>query len=89
METRTVRLRDDVLVDLDEETYERLEAERREGESISGAYDRLAGEVSLLDLAGIITDEEAEEMKEAIEASRQAGIESTERALRKWDEAFE
>ena len=88
MGTRTVRLRD-VTVDIDEETYERIETERREGESLSDAYDRLAGEASLLDLVGTITDEEAEEMKEAIEASRQAGIESTEKALRKWDEAFE
>jgi predicted CopG family antitoxin len=88
MGTRTVRLRD-VTVDIDEETYERIETERREGESLSDAYDRLAGEASLLDLVGTITDEEAEEMKEAIEASRQAGIETTEKALRKWDEAFE
>ena len=88
MGIRTVRLRD-VTVDIDEQTYERIEAERREGESLSDAYDRLAGEASLLDLAGTITDEEAEEMKEATEASRQAGIESTEKALRKWDEAFE
>jgi predicted CopG family antitoxin len=89
MGTRTVRLREDLTVDVDEETYERIEAERREGESLSEAYDRLAGEASLLDLVGTITDEEAEEMKAAIEASRRAGIESTEKALRKWDEAFE
>lgn len=88
MGTRTVRLRDGT-VDVDEGTYERIEAERREGESLSEAYDRLAGEASLLDLVGTLTDEEAEEMKEAIEASRRAGIESQEKLLRKWDESFE
>ena len=89
MGTRTVRLREDVTVDLDEETYERIEAERREDESLSEAYDRLAGEVSLLDLVGTITDEEAEEMKAAIEASRDKSIENKEKLLRRWDEAFE
>ena len=85
MGPRTVRLRD-VTVDVDEETYERIEAERREGESLSEAYDRLAGEASLLDLVGTITDEEAEEMKEAIEASEQKNIENKKELLRKWDE---
>jgi len=89
MGTRTVRLRDDVTVDLDEETYERIEAERREGESLSDAYDRLAGEVSLLDLVGTLTHEEAEEANEAIEASRRAGIENTTEAVRRFEEAFE
>ncbi|MDL5362262.1 antitoxin VapB family protein [Halalkalicoccus sp. NIPERK01] len=56
-------------VRLTEEAYRRLESRKRPGESFSDTVERIAGERSLLDLAGILTDEEAEEMREAIEES--------------------
>ena len=54
-------------VRLTEEAYERLKSRKLESESFSDTVERLAGERSLLDLVGILTEEEAEEMRDAIE----------------------
>ncbi len=62
MPTRTVRL--------DEEAYERLQARKREGESFSDVVERLAGQRSWSEVAGILTDEEADALEAAIEAGR-------------------
>lgn len=51
---------------LTEEAYLRLERRKRAGESFSDTVKRIAGERSLLDLAGILSEEEADEMREAI-----------------------
>ncbi|ADD06537.2 DUF217 family protein [Natrialba magadii ATCC 43099] len=53
-------------VRLTEDAYQRLNARKRGGESISDTIDRIAGERSLLDLAGVLTDAEAETMRDAI-----------------------
>lgn len=53
-------------VRLTEEAYRLLESRKKPGESFSDAVERIAGERSLLDLAGVLTEEEAEEMREAI-----------------------
>lgn len=45
-------------VSLDEEAYERLAARKERGESFSDVVKRLAGERSLLEIAGIWEDEE-------------------------------
>lgn len=58
-------------VRLSEEAYDRLEAHKREGETFSDVVLRLAGERSLLDLAGILTDEQAAALEAAIEARRE------------------
>ena len=52
---------------LTEEAYERLKRRKQKGESFSDTVERLASERSLLDLAGILTDDEAEEIREAID----------------------
>jgi len=52
---------------LTEDAYQRLKNRKREGESFSDTVERIAGERSLLDLAGILTDEEAERMRNAID----------------------
>jgi len=57
-------------IGLDDEAYERLANRKREGESFSDAVKRIAGERSLLELAGILSDEEAETMRETITARR-------------------
>ena len=62
MGTKTIRL--------DDEAYELLANRKREGESFSDAVKRIAGERSLLELAGILSDEEAETMRETITARR-------------------
>lgn len=53
-------------VRLTEEAYRRLERRKRPGESFSDTVERIAGERSLLELAGLLTDEDAESMREAI-----------------------
>jgi predicted CopG family antitoxin len=55
---------------LSEDAYERLAAHKREDETFSDVVLRLAGERSLMQLAGILTDEEADAMREAVEERR-------------------
>jgi len=61
---------------LSEEAYERLAAHKRDDETFSDVVLRLAGERSLLDIAGILDDEEADALREAV----------TERRSRRRDE---
>ena len=56
---------------LSEEAYERLAAHKRDDETFSEVVLRLAGERSLLELAGILTDEEADALRDAIEERRE------------------
>jgi predicted CopG family antitoxin len=58
MGSKTVRLDDDV--------YERLRAHKRDDETFSEAVDRLLGEHSLLDLVGIYSEEDVEEIESAL-----------------------
>ncbi|TYL37201.1 hypothetical protein CV102_17945 [Natronococcus pandeyae] len=51
---------------LTEDAYQRLKRRKQPGESFSDTVERIAGERSLLDLAGILADEEADAMREAI-----------------------
>jgi predicted CopG family antitoxin len=55
---------------LSEEAYERLAAHKKEDETFSEVVLRLAGERSLLELAGILSDEEADVIHEAVEERR-------------------
>ena len=59
MGTRNVRL--------DEDVYERVENEKRDDETFSETIERLIGSVSLLELVGIFSEDEAEAVREAIE----------------------
>lgn len=51
---------------LTEDAYQRLKSRKQEGESFSDTVERIAGERSLLDLADVLSEKEAEEMREAI-----------------------
>ena len=55
---------------LTEEAYERLEAHKRENETFSEVVLRLTGDRSLLELAGILSDEQADAIETAIEERR-------------------
>jgi predicted CopG family antitoxin len=69
MGTKTVRL--------EEEVYERVRSQKRADETFSEAIDRLTGGASLLDLEGTLDDEEAEDLREAIEESRDTDIQES------------
>ncbi len=51
---------------LSEEAYARLAAHKQTDETFSEVVMRLAGERSLLDLAGILSDEEARALRDAV-----------------------
>ena len=55
---------------LSEDAYERLAAHKRDDETFSDVVLRLAGERSLLELAGILSDEEAEALRDAVAERR-------------------
>jgi predicted CopG family antitoxin len=57
-------------VRLSEEAYQRLAAHKREDETFSDVVLRLAGERSLLEIAGILSDDEADAMRAAVEERR-------------------
>jgi len=57
-------------ISLDEEAYERLRAHKREGESFSEVVKRIANERSWKEVAGILSDDEAEKLEEKIEEGR-------------------
>ncbi len=56
---------------LSDEAYERLQAHKAEDETFTDVVLRLAGEHSLLELAGVLDDEEAAAMEAAIEERRE------------------
>lgn len=56
---------------LSEEAYERLASHKRPDETFSDVVLRLAGERSLLELAGILSDEEATALREAVAERRE------------------
>lgn len=72
-------------VRLTEEAYQRLKNRKRPGESFSDTVERIADERSLLDLAGILSEEEAEEMREAIRESEDRSRERLDRLTDRMD----
>lgn len=58
-------------ISLDEEAYERLKAHKREGESFSDVVKRMAGERSWDEIAGILSEEQADQLREALEEGRE------------------
>jgi predicted CopG family antitoxin len=65
-------------ISLDEEAYERLRAEKREGESFSDVVKRLAAERSWSEVAGIWADE-TDDVEDAIAEGRERSRERRER----------
>lgn len=73
MGTRTISLSD--------EAYERLKAAKKEGESFSDVVNRISPGVRLEDYWGILDDEAAEELREAVADGRDQRYET--RAVRR------
>lgn len=71
--TKTIRV--------SEELHARIKAHRREGETLNETLDRLIGGPSLRELAGILSEEDAEIFDEAIEESHRVHDEEIERML--------
>ncbi len=63
---------------LSEEAYKRLEAHKREDETFSDVVLRLAGERSLLDIAGILDDDQVEALRKTIDERRDRRSEELE-----------
>jgi predicted CopG family antitoxin len=59
------------MVRLNDEVYERLAAHKRDDETYSEAIDRLLGGGSLLDLVGIYSEDEVEEIEAALEEKQE------------------
>lgn len=72
---------------LSEEAYERLAAHKDEDETFSDVVLRLAGERSLLELAGVLSDEEADELRAAVEERRTRRESELERIADRMEES--
>jgi predicted CopG family antitoxin len=68
-------------VRLDEDVYEFVSARKRDDETFFETIERLVGGPSLLELTGILTDEEASAFEEPIDESRDAHDREIERLL--------
>ena len=68
-------------VHLDEDVYELVSTRKRDDETYSEAIERLVGGPSLLELTGVLTDEEASGFREAIDESHDAHDREVERSL--------
>jgi len=66
-------------ISLDEEAYERLKAHKRDGESFSDVVKRIAGERSWMEVAGLLSEDDAEELEEVIKEGRKRSRERRER----------
>ena len=71
---------------LTEDAYQRLKSRKQEGESFSDTVERIAGERSLLDLAGVLSEEEAEKMREAIREQDDRSRERLDRLTDRMDD---
>lgn len=72
-------------IGIDEDTYERLKAEKREGESFSDVVDRLLGERSLVELAGLWDEETTAEIEGYVEEGRESSRARSDRVARRLD----
>lgn len=57
-------------ISLSEDAYERLEAEKREGESFSDVVRRLTTGVKLTEYHGVLSEETADELEAAVAEAR-------------------
>ncbi|MBS3781375.1 MAG: antitoxin VapB family protein [Candidatus Thermoplasmatota archaeon] len=58
-------------ITISEEAYERLKSRKEEKESFTDVINKLTRERSLNEIAGILSDDEADRLKEKIEEGRE------------------
>lgn len=71
---------------LDNSVYEEIKARKREDETFSEAIERLIGGPSLMSIAGILSDEDAERFREAVEDVDEAAIEDVDELVGRFDD---
>ena len=59
-------------ISITEEAYERLRTQKAPKESFTDVINRITGKRSIMELAGILSDEEASKMEDFIKKSRLA-----------------
>jgi predicted CopG family antitoxin len=57
-------------ISISESAYRKLKALKKENESFTDAVNRLTEERSLLEIAGILSDEEADDIRDNVEGLR-------------------
>ncbi len=68
-------------INITQEAYEVLKARKKPGESFTDVVLRLAGTRPLSDLAGLLTEEEANELEKRIREGRDRSVDRRERGI--------
>lgn len=66
-------------ISITEEAYERLKVKKEKNESFTDVINRVTGKRSLLELAGILSEEEADRLEKHIKERRAASRKRTNR----------
>lgn len=66
-------------ISITEEAYERLRMRKENSESFTDVINRITGKRDIMEFAGILSDEDAEKIKEHIKKRRQASRERMNR----------
>lgn len=74
---------------VDEDLYERIKSESEPDERLSETIERLIGGPSLLDLAGTLSDEEADEFREVADSVREETTAEVDDVVEQFDSAEE
>jgi len=75
MDTKTVRLEEDV--------YEMLTSRKRDDETYSEAVERLVGGRSIVELAGVYTEEEARKVEKSLKRKYEREDEERRKEMRR------
>lgn len=66
-------------ISITEEAYERLKVRKEKNESFTDVINKMAGKRDIMEFAGILSNEEADKLKEHIKKRRQASRERLNR----------
>lgn len=66
-------------ISITEEAYERLRVRKEKNESFTDVINRLAGKRSIMEFAGILSEEEGEKLEKYIKERRKASRERSNR----------